>query len=127
MVLAAAHEVASGLEAAISRELGEEVEVESHIEPMLVTGLDARDAGAVTRMTLSGILVEVAAGNDGLSHIHDVRVRVNDEGLFVNCHCFVPADRTVAEVHDAVDELERAFRRRVPEVRRMIVHAEPRG
>lgn len=127
MVLAAAHEVASGLEAAIKRELGEEVEVESHIEPMLVTGLDARDAGAVTRMTLSGILVEVAAGNGGLSHVHDVRVRVNDEGLFVNCHCFVPADRTVAEVHDAVDELERAFRRRVPEVRRMIVHAEPRG
>lgn len=127
MTLGDAHEVADGLETAIRRELGEDVEVESHIEPMLVTGLDARDAGAVTRMTLSGILAEIAAEGGDLSFVHDVRVRVNDEGLFVNCHCFVPAGRTVAEVHDAVDALERAFRRRVPEVRRMIVHAEPRG
>jgi cation diffusion facilitator family transporter len=127
MTLGAAHEVATGLEAAIRRELGDDVEVESHIEPMLVAGLDARDAGAVTRMTFTGILGELAAANGRLSEIHDVRVRVNDEGLFVNCHCFVSPERSVAEVHDAVDELERAFRRRVPEVRRMIVHAEPRG
>jgi cation diffusion facilitator family transporter len=127
MTFGAAHDVASGLEAAVRRELGEDVEVESHIEPMLVTGLDARDAGAVTRMTFSGILAELAAANGRLAFVHDVRVRVNDEGLFVTCHCFAQAGQTVAEVHDAVDALERAFRRRVPEVRRMIVHAEPRG
>jgi cation diffusion facilitator family transporter len=127
MTFATAHDVASGLEAAIRRELGEDVEVESHIEPMLISGLDARDAGAVTRMTFSGILAELVAENGRLAFVHDVRVRVNDEGLFVTCHCFAQAGQTVAEVHDAVDALERAFRRRVPEVRRMIVHAEPRG
>jgi divalent metal cation (Fe/Co/Zn/Cd) transporter len=127
MSFSAAHDVASDLETAVRRELGEDIEVESHIEPMLTAGLGARDAGAVTRMTFSGILSELAAETGRLAFVHDVRVRVNDEGLFVTCHCFAQPGQTVAEVHDAVDALERGFRRRVPEVRRMIVHAEPRG
>ncbi len=127
MSFSTAHDVASGLETAVRRELGEDIEVESHIEPMLTAGLDARDAGAVTRMTFSGILSELAAETGRLAFVHDVRVRVNDEGLFVTCHCFAQPGQTVAEVHDAVDALERGFRGRVPEVRRMIVHAEPRG
>lgn len=125
--LGEAHSVASGLERAIRSELGDEVEVESHIEPMQVSGLDARDAGAVTRMRFAEILREVAAEVSALSDVHDVRVRVNDEGLFVNCHCFVDAGLSVDAVHDAVDAFERGFRRRVPEVRRLVVHAEPRG
>ena len=32
---------------------------------------------------------------------------------------------TVAEVHDKVDELERALRQRFPAIKRVIGHAEP--
>lgn len=127
MPLAEAHAVASGLERAIRHELGDDVEVESHIEPLQVSSLDARDAGAVTRMRFAEILREIADGGDRLSEVHDVRVRINDEGLFVNCHCFVDPELPVGAVHDAVDALERGFRRRVPEVRRLVVHAEPKG
>src|SRR5262249_13457376 len=44
LTLAQAHEIASGLEAAVRDELGPEVEVESHIEPLQmhdISGIDA--------------------------------------------------------------------------------------
>ncbi len=44
--LARAHEIADGLEAALRDELGPEVEVETHIEPLQIQGLAGRDAPA---------------------------------------------------------------------------------
>ena len=44
--LARAHEIADGLEAAVRDELGPEVEVETHIEPLQMRGLAGRDAPA---------------------------------------------------------------------------------
>ena len=42
--LGRAHEIADGLEAALRDELGPEVEVETHIEPLQTSGLAGRDA-----------------------------------------------------------------------------------
>ena len=47
--LSAAHEIASRLEEAIREELGPEVEVETHIEPLPAVMLAGRDADAGTR------------------------------------------------------------------------------
>ena len=44
LTLGDAHEIASGLEDAVCRELGPEVEVETHIEPMQMDDLAGRDA-----------------------------------------------------------------------------------
>jgi divalent metal cation (Fe/Co/Zn/Cd) transporter len=54
-----------------------------------------------------------------------VRVRRNAHGLFVTFHCRVAGALTVEAVHDAVDALETALKSHMPEVRRVIAHAEP--
>lgn len=59
--------------------------------------------------------------------IHDVRVRETNEGEIVNFHCYVDSSRTVHDVHENVDEVERGLRRQFPEIRRVIGHAEPRA
>jgi divalent metal cation (Fe/Co/Zn/Cd) transporter len=58
--------------------------------------------------------------------VHDVRVREADDGEIVNFHCRVDPALTVHEVHEKVDEVERALRRRWPRIKRVIGHAEPR-
>ena len=58
--------------------------------------------------------------------VHDVRVRETDEGEIVNFHCRVDPALTVQAVHEKVDEVERALRRRSPSIKRVIGHAEPR-
>lgn len=43
----------------------------------------------------------------------------------VNFHCRTEPERTVIEVHDLVDEIERGIRRQFTSVKRVISHAEP--
>jgi divalent metal cation (Fe/Co/Zn/Cd) transporter len=122
--LAAAHAIASGLEAAVGEELGRDVEVESHIEPLQVDRLSGQDAAPARVEAVRAALAALAA--ERLRNVHDVRVRDTKDGEIVNFHVDVDAAMPVGDVHELVDEVERGLRRRFPEIRRVIGHAEPR-
>jgi cation diffusion facilitator family transporter len=124
MPLTAAHDIAHGLERNIRDEFGEDVEVDTHIEPLepeLPLGTDA----APDRVeTIKAALSRFAA--DGAIHdVHNVRVRNTDAGEIVNFHCRAAPSMSVIKVHQNVDEIERALRRAFPTVKRVISHAEP--
>jgi cation diffusion facilitator family transporter len=124
--LAAAHEIASDLEAAIRDELGPEVEVETHIEPLQLIGVSGREAPAERVSAVQAELSKLSSKLRFVREVHDVRVRDTKEGEIVNFHCRVDPSLTVRDVHDKVDELERGLRRRFPEIKRVIGHAEPK-
>jgi divalent metal cation (Fe/Co/Zn/Cd) transporter len=124
--LAAAHETASRLEEAIREELGPEVEVETHIEPLPAVLLAGRDATAARITEISEALAALATTVLGLGEVHDVRVRETIDGEIVNFHCRVDSMLTVSAVHDLVDGIERGLRGRFPDIARVIGHAEPR-
>ncbi|MFZ1920538.1 MAG: cation diffusion facilitator family transporter [Xanthobacteraceae bacterium] len=124
--LATAHEIASRLEQAVRDELGSDVEVETHIEPLPADVLSGRDAAAERIVEVCDALATLAAETPQLAEVHDVRVRETPDGEIVNFHCRVDPALSVAAVHDMVDALERRLRRRFPTIRRVIGHAEPR-
>ena len=126
LTLAAAHEIASGLEMAVRDELGPEVEVESHIEPLQMDRLAGHDASDARVREISAALVWLAAERGTLRNIHDVRVRETKDGEIVNFHCYLDPTIRVGQVHELVDEVERGLRERFPEIKRVIGHAEPR-
>jgi divalent metal cation (Fe/Co/Zn/Cd) transporter len=126
MALLAAHDIAQELERNIREEFGEDVEVDTHIEPLepeLPLGTDA----APDRVeTIRAALARFAT--DGAIHdIHNVRVRDTDAGEIVNFHCRAAPSMSVIKVHENVDGIERALRRAFPTVKRVISHAEPPG
>jgi cation diffusion facilitator family transporter len=123
--LAAAHEIADGLEAAVRTELGTEVEVETHIEPLQTRGLAGRDAPNERVAAVRQALTSIAANSAFVGQIHDVRVRETADGEIVNFHCRVDPMLTVQDVHEKVDDVERALRRDFPTIKRVIGHAEP--
>jgi cation diffusion facilitator family transporter len=122
-----AHTIADGLEAAVREELGPTVEVETHIEPLQIRGLSGRDAPAEHIVAVQDALVEAARSIAFLGEVHDVRVRETADGEIVNFHCRVDPALTVQDVHEKVDEVERALRHRYPSIKRVIGHAEPRA
>jgi cation diffusion facilitator family transporter len=126
MALNEAHDVAQGLERNIREEFGEDVEVDTHIEPLepeLPHGTDATpDRVEAIRAALS----RFAAGG-AIHDIHSVRVRNTEAGEIVNFHCRAAPSMSVIRVHENVDEIERALRRAFPSVKRVISHAEPPG
>ncbi len=123
MSLSAAHSIASDLEEAIAAEVGEGVEVDTHIEPAEREAYSqAADFELARRIEDS---LAAAAAEGPLRDVHDVRVRESPGGLYVLFHCRVDPATTVEAVHDAVDALERSLRQTFPEVKRVVGHAEP--
>jgi cation diffusion facilitator family transporter len=125
LALGAAHEIASGLEDAIRDELGPDVEVETHIEPLQIFDEPGRDAPPARIAAVRDALIDITTKIDFVGEVHDVRVRETEEGEIVNFHCRVDPTLTVADVHEKVDEAERALRQRFPSIKRVIGHAEP--
>jgi cation diffusion facilitator family transporter len=124
MALTAAHDVAHGLERSIREDFGEDVEVDTHIEPLepeLPAGADA----APERVEVIKAALSRFAGNGAIHDIHNVRVRDTDAGEIVNFHCRAAPSMSVIKVHENVDEIERALRRAFPTIKRVISHAEP--
>jgi len=125
LTLGEAHEIASQLEQAVRDELGPEVEVETHIEPLQVHGLTGREADAKRIEEVQKALTEIAGETGPIRDVHEVRVRQTDGGEIVNFHCYADPQMTVQAVHEKVDEVERALRHRIPSIKRVIGHAEP--
>ena len=122
--LAAAHEIASRLEEAIRDELGPDVEVETHIEPLPAAVLAGRDAAAARVAEIGASALALAADFAGLDEVHDVRVRETADGEIVNFHCRVDPALSVSAVHDLVD----AHRARpAPALSRHHARHRPRG
>ncbi len=124
MPLGHAHQVADRLEHALRDELGPDVEVETHIEPLQADAL-GREAPPERVAAVQETLSEIAAQVRTVGEIHNVRVRETEEGEIVNFHCRADPELSVQEVHEKVDELERVLRRRSPSIKRAIGHAEP--
>jgi cation diffusion facilitator family transporter len=124
MTLTAAHDIAHELERHIRDEFGEDVEVDTHIEPLepeLPLGADA----APDRVETIKTALSRFAADSAIHDIHSVRVRNTEAGEIVNFHCRAAPSMSVIKVHENVDEIERALRRAFPTVKRVISHAEP--
>ena len=124
MELAAAHEVTRVLERNIREDFGEDVEVDTHIEPLEPELPHGTDATPERVETIKAALARFA-GNGAIHDIHNVRVRDTDAGEVVNFHCRAAPSMSVIKVHENVDEIERALRRAFPTIKRVISHAEP--
>ncbi len=120
-----AHDIASGLEDAVRAELGGEIEVDSHIEPLEVQELSGQDVGTRRAEDITGALVSLAAAGAILRDVHEVRARETQQGLVVNYHCRVDPRLTVNEVHEAVDAIDHGMRQTFADIARVVGHAEP--
>ena len=63
---------------------------------------------------MQAALTELAAKRGSVRDVHDVRVRETADGEIVNFHCYVDPALTVADVHEQVDDLERALKLALP-------------
>jgi cation diffusion facilitator family transporter len=123
MPLGQAHAIVSGLESDARSELGPNIEVDTHIEPLEPRELPGRDAAEHTRNAIAAALAKFAAG--GIAEVHNVRVRETPAGLIVNYHCRADPKLSVDAVHEAVDALEGRVKADFPTILRIIGHAEP--
>jgi len=125
LALVAAHAIATELEREIARDLGQEVEVTSHLDPRRSRELGSRDLDEVEAAPIARTVAELATTIPHLRDVHHLRVGQTDGGLHLVCHCTCDDQLPLRQAHHASALLEQAVYRAIPGVTRIVVHCEP--
>jgi cation diffusion facilitator family transporter len=127
MPLRDAHALATRLESEMRREIPAIAVILTHIESEPAT--IERPASLERDRQLEVRLRRAAAAFPEILDIHEVFVtRIPNHGndrIQVSCHCTLPDELPMAEVHAVITALEGAFKLDAPEVSRLLIHPEP--
>ena len=121
--LSEAHVLSDAVEAAVAAELGEDVRVDSHLEPLKRTtpGRDVTQAQG----ELVTAVKEAALEEEDVLDCHEVLVTSSAEGLVVVAHVHGRGDLPLARLHDASERIEKRIHSRRSEVASVVIHFEP--
>jgi divalent metal cation (Fe/Co/Zn/Cd) transporter len=123
MSLRDAHALATQLEAEMRREIPAIASVLTHIESEPAT--IERPASLERDRQLEVRLRRAASAFPEILDIHEVLVSRMHERIQMSCHCTLPDDLPMAQVHAVITALESAFKLDAPEVGRLLIHPEP--
>ena len=123
--LAAAHVKATAFERALREASPGLGQIVTHIEPR-ATAAGPGPAGPEDEGQVLAVLHELAADTTLRCHPHNVTVHRADEGeLTVSFHCALDPDTGITAAHDLTERIERELRERLPNIGRVVIHAEP--
>ena len=123
MTLKDAHDQVTELEADMRRDVPEIADILTHIESEPAT--IERPEEVVSDAELEHRLKAVAAQFPEVLDVHDFVITRVRGRLYVSCHCTMPDDLSLAQVHDIQTELETRFKLDAPELFRVLIHPEP--
>ena len=123
MTLKDAHDQVTELEADMRRDVPEIADILTHIESEPAT--IERPEEVVSDAELEHRLKAVAAQFPEVLDVHDFVITRVRGRLYVSCHCTMPDDLSLAQVHDIQTELEIRFKLDAPELFRVLIHPEP--
>jgi cation diffusion facilitator family transporter len=121
--LRTAHDLVTRLEADIRREVPAIATILTHIESEPAT--IEHPASLERDRLLENTLRTVAQRFPEILDIHEVLVTRHHDRTQVNCHCTLPDDLPMSQVHAIITALENAFKLEAPEVSRLLIHPEP--
>jgi cation diffusion facilitator family transporter len=118
-----AHELSDAIEASVAEELGRDVRVDTHIEPLESDAI-GRD---VTRAhgDLVSSVTRLALQEPDVADCHEVLVTSAGGRLSVVAHVRGRSDLPLARIHDASTSIENAIHSEHPEVGPVLIHFEP--
>jgi cation diffusion facilitator family transporter len=119
--LGEAHQLITAFEAAVMSEAPELASVNSHIEPVEETRPATPESGDVEVVRGQ---VEAVARAQKLD-IHNIEVWLIDDEWHVSLHLLVPYQTPVTDAHRVSEHLEKRLREVIPNLGRVVVHAEP--
>jgi cation diffusion facilitator family transporter len=124
MTIGRAHEQVSILEGNLREAINELEDIISHIEPM-GDQKAPRVSVPISSEELQDIILELIRGVPGIHNCHEIKVHSDGNETSVTFHCHVDANLTVDQAHQLTVELESEIRKMLPELGRVVIHAEP--
>ena len=85
----------------------------------------AREADAV-QSDMERSLMKIARETPGVLDCHSIEAHEVGPNVIVSLHCTLKPDLAVARAHGITVDLEFKFRRALPRISKVSIHAEPR-
>lgn len=126
MTLREAHDFVTRLEAEILRDTPELDAILTHIESEPAT-IESQLNPAAGFHRVQEAMRRAAAGFPEIVDVHEIFVGRTDEHVHLSCHCSLPDDLPMAQVHQIITALEDRFKLECPEVYRVMIHPEPQS
>ena len=126
LTLEAAHRRATFLEEEIKKEIASVREVNVHIEPMR-KGVEFANEASWMRRQLEEHIRELTLGTPGLVDCHAIEAHQVGSAVHVSLHCTFEPNLPISRVHDITEDLELKFRKELPQIMKVSIHAEPEG
>jgi cation diffusion facilitator family transporter len=124
MTLRLAHGFVSALEAEILREAPEIDAVLTHIESEPAT-IEQPEEMVEEDRKIEHALRTTAHLFPEIVDVHEITVVHAAEHIYLSCHCTLPDDLAMQQVHVVITALEDRFKLECPEVQRVTIHPEP--
>ncbi len=124
MPLRTAHEFVTAMEAEILRAVPEIDSVLTHIESEPATIEQPEDMLEEDRR-IEQAMRHAAAELPEIADVHEIKVGRSGEHISLSCHCSLPDDLPMGQVHRVITELEDRFKLECPGVQRVTIHPEP--
>jgi cation diffusion facilitator family transporter len=127
LVLKKAHQKATELKDLINKELGSDLEIDIHIEPLEPTELEGKEVDVKTLKIIEKALILVKKQLPSIEKINHISSRIVEDRIFTAVECFVDESMPLEKTHDISSRVEYLIREEVPRIERVIVHMEPIG
>jgi cation diffusion facilitator family transporter len=121
-----AHKIANELEKSIKEELGGEIIINSHIEPIRSSAVLSRELMVGEEKNMISMIKEIGSSAKELNDFHNFVIKKANDGYFISFHCLVLEDMPLEVVHNAISNLEYAIKDKMKDIKRVIIHAEPK-
>ena len=124
MPLREAHNFVSAMEAEILRETPEIDSILTHIESEPAT-IEQPDEIVGEDRRIEAALRAAAKNFPEIEDVHEITVRRARDHVDLSCHCTLPDDLRMHQVHEVITALEDRFKLECPEVAKVTIHPEP--
>jgi cation diffusion facilitator family transporter len=124
MPLRVAHGFVTAMEAEILREAPEIDAVLTHIESEPAT-IEQPEEMVEEDRKIEFALRTAAQLLPEIVDVHEIKVARAAEHIYLSCHCTLPDDLPMQQVHLVITALEDRFKLECPEVQRVTIHPEP--
>jgi cation diffusion facilitator family transporter len=118
-----AHALSDAIEESVSQELGHDVRVDTHIEPLAdpTAGRDVKSA----RSDLADAVRRAAVAEPDILDCHEVLVTASGDQVSIVAHVRGRADLPLARIHEASTRIENTLRAEHHEIVEVLIHFEP--
>lgn len=121
-----AHDAATLLEDSIKEEVGNDIIINSHIEPMKCEAILSAELSKEEMNLVFLALNKTDEEVEEISDLHNLLVRKIGEKFFVSFHCLVPGDLSLEKAHNITSRFEYLMKDKMKDIKRVVIHIEPK-